>query len=284
MTGAVILAAGQSSRFGQPKQLARFCGESLLRRTVDAANAAGCSPIIVVAGSDSEELVPELRDLDVVIVENPGWRRGIGTSIRAGLKVFIKDRRFVKRPAAIGKPPFIGGIIGDRKRLSQRASSADDCAPSSGKATRERARTPKADAKWNLASGKISHEVLSKCEASSHRFQRIARDAHKGVILMVCDQPFVDAGVIKKLIALREQTGKAIVASRYADTLGVPALFDRSCFEELLALDDADGAKPIILRDRSRVATLPFPNGEIDIDTAKDLEKLALVERDLRAR
>jgi CTP:molybdopterin cytidylyltransferase MocA len=51
-------------------------------------------------------------------------------------------------------------------------------------------------------------------------------------------------------------------------------LFDRSCFQELLALDDETGAKAIILSNRERVAELLFPEGKIDIDTAADYEKL----------
>jgi molybdenum cofactor cytidylyltransferase len=93
-------------------------------------------------------------------------------------------------------------------------------------------------------------------------------------VLLVCDQPAVDARLIQRLIALRETTGKTIVASSYADTLGVPALFSRSVFQELLSLDDKAGAKSIVLRSRERVALLPFPGGEIDIDTWEDWEKL----------
>jgi len=76
------------------------------------------------------------------------------------------------------------------------------------------------------------------------------------------------------LIALRETTGKSIVASSYADTLGVPALFSRSVFEELLLLDDKAGAKSIVLRSRQRVASFSFPKGQIDIDSWEDWEKL----------
>src|SRR5437763_12751430 len=97
-------------------------------------------------------------------------------------------------------------------------------------------------------------------------------------MLLVCDQPFVDATVIKQLISLREKTAKQIVASSYANTLGVPALFDRSCFRELLALDDESGAKAIILSNPERVAELPFPQGEIDIDTMEDWEEFKTLE------
>jgi molybdenum cofactor cytidylyltransferase len=57
-------------------------------------------------------------------------------------------------------------------------------------------------------------------------------------------------------------------------TLGVPALFTRSVFEELLLLADKAGAKSIVLRSRERVASLSFPEGQIDIDTWEDLERL----------
>ena len=96
----------------------------------------------------------------------------------------------------------------------------------------------------------------------------------EAVVLLVCDQPFVEARTIARLITLREKTKRAIVASRYANTLGVPALFGRSCFQELLALDNATGAKTVILSNRERVAEFPFPEGRIDIDTLDDYEKL----------
>jgi molybdenum cofactor cytidylyltransferase len=98
--------------------------------------------------------------------------------------------------------------------------------------------------------------------------------AVEATVLLVCDQPAVDARVIQRLIALRETSGKTIVASTYSDTLGVPALFTRSVFQELLSLDDKAGAKSIALRNRERVASLSFPEGEIDIDTWEDWEKL----------
>ena len=73
---------------------------------------------------------------------------------------------------------------------------------------------------------------------------------------------------------MHKKTKKTIIASSYAATLGIPAVFDRSCFKELLALDDKNGAKEIILLNRERVAEVSFPEGKIDIDTAAELEKL----------
>lgn len=94
------------------------------------------------------------------------------------------------------------------------------------------------------------------------------------IVLLVCDQPLVTGHIIEELITTREKTGKAIVASRYSDTLGVPVLFDHSCFQQLLAIGEGTGGKTIILSNHELVAELSFSAGEIDIDTAADWEKL----------
>jgi molybdenum cofactor cytidylyltransferase len=94
------------------------------------------------------------------------------------------------------------------------------------------------------------------------------------VVLLVCDQPFVDAKAITRLIARRDGTKKSIVASRYSQTLGVPALFERSYFNELLALGDEVGAKNLILSHMENVVEYPFPEGAIDIDTSGDYPRL----------
>jgi molybdenum cofactor cytidylyltransferase len=94
------------------------------------------------------------------------------------------------------------------------------------------------------------------------------------VALLTCDQPFVTAAVLMRLIQLRLTSGKPIVACAYAETIGIPALFDRSCFPDLLRLKGDSGAKGIILARPQDVASFDFPAGEIDIDTAADYEKL----------
>lgn len=84
--GAVILAAGSSSRMGSPKQTLQFRGESLLRRAALAALGAGCSPVIVVTGAHAELSRRELEGLDVLEVFNPLWKTGMASSIRAGVE------------------------------------------------------------------------------------------------------------------------------------------------------------------------------------------------------
>ncbi len=63
------------------------------------------------------------------------------------------------------------------------------------------------------------------------------------VIFMVCDQPFVSAGLLLNLINERQKSQRSIVASSYAGTLGIPALFDKSMFPQLLDLQGDAGAK-----------------------------------------
>ena len=93
-------------------------------------------------------------------------------------------------------------------------------------------------------------------------------------VLLACDQPFVTVGVLTQLIQLRLTSGKSIIVSAYAETIGIPALFDRSCFPDLLRLKGDSGAKKIILARPHDVVSFDFPAGEIDIDTAADYEKL----------
>ncbi len=83
---AVVLAAGGSIRFGQPKQLAIFQGEPLVRRIVTAAKDAGCAPVVVVVGADAAEITPVLAGLSVSIIEHPNWSNGLGSSIAVGVK------------------------------------------------------------------------------------------------------------------------------------------------------------------------------------------------------
>ena len=99
-------------------------------------------------------------------------------------------------------------------------------------------------------------------------------------IIMLCDQPFVTTELIRNLQNKQTETGKAIVACSYRETIGVPALFDRSLYMQLLALTGNEGAKKIINAHPNDVATVPFERGSIDIDTLADYERLIKGESD----
>jgi molybdenum cofactor cytidylyltransferase len=93
-------------------------------------------------------------------------------------------------------------------------------------------------------------------------------------VLMLCDQPFVTREIIAQLVAAYRETGRSIVASRYGGSYGVPALFGKAHFAELTTLEGAAGAKQIIQKHLPKVHLLPFPEGEIDIDTPDDFARL----------
>ncbi|NOK34504.1 nucleotidyltransferase family protein [Corallococcus exercitus] len=183
----VVLAAGGSSRLGQPKQLLRHEGTSLVWRA--ARYALSASPVVVVVlGARRDDVASELDGLTVRCVDNPDWALGQGSSLHAGLRAL---------------PPDVDGAV-----------------------------------------------------------------------LMLCDQLRVDADHLRSLISTFERTHAPIVASAYAGTRGVPALFSRALFPELEALPPTDGARRLIARDPSRVVEVPLPGGEEDVDTAEDALRL----------
>lgn len=81
---AILLAAGGSSRLGQPKQLLQIDGESLVRRTARALFGLNPARVVVVTGGSSERVSNELKGLPVHIQHNPDWPAGMGSSIALG--------------------------------------------------------------------------------------------------------------------------------------------------------------------------------------------------------
>jgi molybdenum cofactor cytidylyltransferase len=206
---AVILAAGASTRLGQPKQLVRINGESLLRRTARLALEAGCSPVHVVLGYEGERMCPELADLtinanqSVHIVVNQNWNEGMGASLRSGMEAL-------------------------------------------------RNQQPHPDA----------------------------------VLVLVCDQPPLTADHLRELLTQHATAGhkpaaggssetnassRTITASLYAGRFGVPAVFSARLFPALLASQGDRGARDLIRAHAAEVQAIPWPPGELDLDSPEDL-------------
>jgi len=189
--GAVVLAAGASTRMGMPKQLLEFCGQSLVRRAASVALEAGCLPVVVVTGANAAASRESLRGLDVWEAENQQWQSGMSSSVRIGIEAIIT----------------------------------------------------------------MNPETVA-------------------VVMMSCDQPLVTRDIIVGLVRAHRETNCSIVASRYGGSYGVPALFGKAHFAELETLEGAAGAKQVIQKYLPKVQLLPFPEGEIDIDTPDDLARL----------
>jgi len=82
---AVILAAGASTRYGQPKQLLDYHGKSFVRTAAETALRAGLSPVVVVTGANSGKVSAEVSDLPLLLIHNPDWQSGQSSSLKAGV-------------------------------------------------------------------------------------------------------------------------------------------------------------------------------------------------------
>lgn len=185
--GVIIIAAGQSKRLGQPKQLLTFQGKSLINRLIGIVKDAGDFPITLVLGANAQQIQAQLTEKNIEVVFNLDWQEGMASSIRAGL---------------------------------------ENCKPLDG------------------------------------------------VMILVCDQPFINTQSIQQLLGLQQKTLLPIAACYYNNILGTPALFHKTMFSELLALQGDIGAKKIINSKVEQVAKLYFEQGIIDIDTQEDYEAL----------
>ena len=191
-TGIIILAAGESSRLGYPKQIAKYKEKTLLQLAIDAANDANVDKRVLVLGANRDEIKKTFLGASIPNIPNPHYQKGMSSSIKVGLEYMLK----------IDKPDQ--------------------------------------------------------------------------VIIMLCDQPFVDAKILNKLIATQKKESKGIIACSYSKTVGVPILFGSAYFKELMALTGDEGAKNIVLAHEDDLATVAFPKGKVDIDTEEDLRDLNL--------
>jgi molybdenum cofactor cytidylyltransferase len=191
-TGIIILAAGESTRLGYPKQIAKYKEKTLLQLAIDAANASKADKRVVVLGANRDEIKKTFPGSSIANIPNPHFKKGISSSIKAGMEYMLKY------------------------------------------------------------------------------------DQPDQVIIMLCDQPFVDASILDALIDTQEKEGKGIIACEYAKTVGVPILFGKAYFKELMALAGDEGAKHIALAHEDDLATVSFPDGKVDIDTEEDLRDLNL--------
>lgn len=183
---AVVLAAGASTRFGSPKQLADWDGEPLVRRAAQAAIDAGADPVFVVLGADAERVAPALDGMrNVRCLTNPGWKSGLASSLAAGMRA----------------------VLGE-----------------------------------------------AVCDAT---------------LVSLADQPLVDGAALASLVA-EFGNGHRLVASSYSGVIGVPALFGREFFEELITLTGDAGAGGWLRARLQMVTVVSLKNAALDIDTRSD--------------
>jgi molybdenum cofactor cytidylyltransferase len=188
IVAAVLLAAGGSTRMGEPKQLIRLEGRSLVRRASEVALQSRCDALFVVAGAQSDAIRSELSDLRAAVVIAENWHEGLSRSIRRGV------------------------------------------------------------------------DAVS----------RSANPTFDALLLLLADQPKITSAHLDALIDGYPTNEAAMVATQYADTLGVPAVFGRRHFTALRALEGDRGGKTLLLANPA-TGRVPFEPAAVDIDTRGDL-------------
>jgi molybdenum cofactor cytidylyltransferase len=106
--GGILLAAGGSTRLGQPKQFLEFEGKTLLRRAAEAMCSSVCDPVVAVVGAEKERAEAELADLRIRVCFNQDWRSGMSSSIKVGLEeLLLIDRNIDAAVITLCDQPFV---------------------------------------------------------------------------------------------------------------------------------------------------------------------------------
>lgn len=187
----VLLAAGGSTRFGQPKQLLDWNGVPLVAHIADAILLAGLDPAVAVLGCQAQAVQAALAGRPLHIATSWRWESGLSASLQAGL-------------AAL--PPDVDGAI-----------------------------------------------------------------------FVQCDQPFLSADLLRRLIARFEQGDALIVYPSHGGQRSTPVLFSRALFSELAAVSGDQGGRALIDRyaDQAAAVEVDDPCLLADIDSPDDYQRLS---------
>lgn len=122
----------------------------------------------------------------------------------------------------------------------------------------------------------VVHEGWEEGMGSSLRCGMAALSARRtaGVLLLVCDQPRLDAAHLRRLLMVHAGGRDPITASVYGGQAGVPAVFSAAMFPELLQVAGDRGAREILRRYAGKRQEVPWPEGEQDLDLPEDLKEL----------
>jgi molybdenum cofactor cytidylyltransferase len=110
--GIIILAAGDSSRLGRPKQLLPFGGKALLAHIADAALEATLDPVVVVTGASAAAVRETINERRVIIAHNPIWKEGMASGIVAGLAELLSVQPDLRGAiVAVCDQPFLSASL-----------------------------------------------------------------------------------------------------------------------------------------------------------------------------
>ncbi|SKB52535.1 nucleotidyltransferase family protein [Dyadobacter psychrophilus] len=110
----IILAAGNSSRLGEPKQLLVYQNKTLIRHIAEAAIEAKSAAVIVVTGSNAPSIEKELHSLSCHSVHNPDWESGMASSIVVGTDELMRTHPNIAGAIyAVSDQPFVSVALFD---------------------------------------------------------------------------------------------------------------------------------------------------------------------------
>lgn len=134
------------------------------------------------------------------------------------------------------------------------------------------------DALRGLAVDAVFHAGWAAGMGSSLAFGvRHLRQRYEGldaIVICLADQPAIGAAHLHALTAVAQASPGNIVASAHGQGVqGAPCLFPSRFFDELEALDGAEGARRLLVRHAGDVQAVPMPDARIDIDTPQDCQR-----------
>jgi molybdenum cofactor cytidylyltransferase len=191
----LILAAGESSRMGTPKQLLKWKDSTILETVITNVLKSKSAHNLVILGAHYDAIQSKIGNDNIETLFNEHWKKGLGNSLAFGIKQLQKN-----------------------------------------------------------------YQV-------------------DGVLIVLADQPLIDADYLNTLINAFEVGKKQIIASDYGpdtsrEKLGVPALFDTCYLVELSKLDNDRGAKKTIMEHIENVIAVNASHLVSDIDTMDDYKRL----------
>lgn len=193
-TPILILAAGESKRLGQPKQLLEWKNKTLLQHAILKASAIKNTKIFVVLGAYKDLIQPTIVSHNIHIIENSSWKEGMGTSLSVGIKYIL--------------------------------------------------------------------DVLPDAE---------------NILITLSDLPLLESKHLSNLLEKFNQSDKNIAITQYDDIRGIPSIFSKKYFRQLIAVDGEKGAKKIIQKNKDDIiavlSTVPY----FDIDTMEAYNQLLMM-------
>ena len=208
-TGAIVLAAGNSSRLGEPKQLLQHQGETLIRQAARAALNSGCKPVCVVIGAVVDQIENALADLEVRLVRNAQWARGLGTSIQCGVE------------ACLATDPTLAALAVPRSRPARGGRANHHHAPDTSrrKLPRNRDRRLRRDAR---CSGHFLAQYFPKlCALPAERGAKHLLQSHSYDIAVVSFQPACKTSTLPPIAAIWR--GRLSLFTRTNNDIHVPS-------------------------------------------------------------